>query len=168
LNAWQGGLHASGGAIVPEKSHWYWIDFNWQNGKASYKPISELSSQLMVLDSEGQMQPIRQLEPWKAERTLGVHLAPDGNMTDQTDYMVQQTTTWSDKIRAGAMNRTLVSQALFSTIMQSLEYVLPATTLSETQCNLIMAPILKHCVPRLGVVRSFPHALLHSVPQYRE
>ena len=32
LNAWRSGIHASGGAIVPEKSHWYLIDFKWTNG----------------------------------------------------------------------------------------------------------------------------------------
>ena len=33
LDAWQGGLHASCGAIVPEKSQWYFIDFNWNGDR---------------------------------------------------------------------------------------------------------------------------------------
>ena len=166
LNAWQGGIHASGGAIVPEKSHWYLIDFSWSNGKPSYKPTSSLPVQLVVKDSAGVLQPLRQLEPWEAERTLGVRLAPDGNMLAQASYMVQQAVEWSDKIRVGSFNRALMSQALVTTIMKSLEYVLPATTLSKTQCDQIMAPILKYCLPRIGVVRSFPRALVHAVPTY--
>jgi hypothetical protein len=27
LDLWEGGIRATGGAIVPEKSHWYLIDF---------------------------------------------------------------------------------------------------------------------------------------------
>ena len=33
LTAWEGGLSAAGGAIVPEKSHWYLIDFVWTDGQ---------------------------------------------------------------------------------------------------------------------------------------
>jgi hypothetical protein len=28
VNHWEGGLRASGGALVPSKSHWYLVDFN--------------------------------------------------------------------------------------------------------------------------------------------
>jgi hypothetical protein len=27
IDMWEGGLHATGGAIVPEKSHWYLVEF---------------------------------------------------------------------------------------------------------------------------------------------
>jgi hypothetical protein len=39
LLAWEGGLRATGGAIVPEKSHWYLIDFIWDKGIWQYKTI---------------------------------------------------------------------------------------------------------------------------------
>jgi hypothetical protein len=29
INHWEGGLKATGGALVPEKSYWYLIDFVW-------------------------------------------------------------------------------------------------------------------------------------------
>jgi hypothetical protein len=32
VNRWEGGICATGGALVPSKSHWYLIDFTW-NGK---------------------------------------------------------------------------------------------------------------------------------------
>lgn len=37
LNWWEGGLRATGGALVPSKSHWYLIDFCWANGKWNYR-----------------------------------------------------------------------------------------------------------------------------------
>ena len=33
VEEWEGGIMASGGAIVPNKSHWYLIDFHWDNGE---------------------------------------------------------------------------------------------------------------------------------------
>jgi hypothetical protein len=32
VDHWEGGLRASGGALVPSKSHWYLVDFKWKNG----------------------------------------------------------------------------------------------------------------------------------------
>jgi hypothetical protein len=29
MNTWEGGIHATGGALEPSKSHWYLIDFKW-------------------------------------------------------------------------------------------------------------------------------------------
>jgi hypothetical protein len=44
LNHWKGGLRATGGALVPEKSYWYGIDFSWDpvNYTWQYKTIEEL------------------------------------------------------------------------------------------------------------------------------
>jgi len=33
LNLWNSGLSATGGALVPEKSFWYSIDFKWSSGR---------------------------------------------------------------------------------------------------------------------------------------
>jgi len=40
------------------------------------------------------------------------------------------------------------------------------TTLSKPQCHHIMAPILQHGLPKVGVVCSFPRALAHSPLEY--
>jgi hypothetical protein len=78
LTAWEGGICATGGAIEPRKSHWYLVDFTWKDGVPSYKNTTESTGTLEVRDSAGIICPLRQLEPWQAERTLGIRLAPDG------------------------------------------------------------------------------------------
>jgi hypothetical protein len=35
LDIWEVGLHATRGAIVPEKSHWYLVDFCWIGGNGN-------------------------------------------------------------------------------------------------------------------------------------
>jgi hypothetical protein len=44
LNYWDGGLKATGGALVPSKSYWYGIAFKWHPTKLKwiYKTISEM------------------------------------------------------------------------------------------------------------------------------
>lgn len=166
LEAWQGGICATGGAIVPEKSHWYFVDFKWNNGIPIYKSVTETSRQLMVLDANGVSQQLRQLEPHMAERTLGVRLAPDGNMKTQSNFMRAQALQWCNSIAKGFFDQRLMYQALSTTIMKSLEYPLPATTLSSVQCDYIMKPIYKLCLPKLKVVGTFPISLRYSAIQH--
>ena len=166
VNAWQGGINASGGALVPEKSHWYFVDFKWNQGKPSYKTIQETPAGITIRGINGQIQPLRQLQPWEAERTLGVRLAPDGNMKSQAIYMRQTAEKWSDAIRSGHLPRHLIWQAMHTTILKTMSYPLPATTLTESQCDHIMAPILQACLPRSGIVRTFPRSLAYASHQH--
>ena len=38
VDRWEGGLRATGGALVPSKSYWYMIDFKWSRASGSTKP----------------------------------------------------------------------------------------------------------------------------------
>jgi hypothetical protein len=98
LTAWEGGIRTTGGAIVPEKSHWYLIEFGWKDGTAYYKPASNTTGTLQVRNADGTLQTLRKLEPWEAERTLGIRLAPDGNMDSQMKYMTEKASAWAEKI----------------------------------------------------------------------
>jgi hypothetical protein len=99
LTTWEGGIRATGGAIVPEKSHWYLVEFGWKDGLPFYQSVNNFSGSLSVKDAEGNQRQLRQLEPWEAVRTLGVRLAPDGNMTTQFEHMLAQATLWADSLR---------------------------------------------------------------------
>jgi hypothetical protein len=98
LTAWEGGIRATGGAIVPEKSHWYLVDFGWKDGVPFYQPVQNSPGTLEVQDAGGQIHHLRQLEPWEAVRTLGVRLAPDGNMDTQYEHMLEHASLWADKL----------------------------------------------------------------------
>jgi hypothetical protein len=135
LVAWEGGIRATGGAIEPRKSHWYLIDFDWKNGEPFYKSVKETGGQLRVRDPSGSVLSLKQMEPWAAERTLGIRLAPDGNMKDQFDWMLATARKWTDKIRTGHLPRHLTWLAWKTTIQKTLEYPLPTTTLTKTQCD---------------------------------
>jgi hypothetical protein len=79
LDLWEGGIRATGGAIVPEKSHWYLIDFKWSQGNWKYKTEVDAPAQLRVRDCDGNVAPFERLSVTEARQTLGVKLAPDGN-----------------------------------------------------------------------------------------
>jgi hypothetical protein len=131
------------GAIVPEKSHWYQVDFSWKNGTAHYNPIANSPATIFVIDGNGNYKILKRLNFDQAERTLEVKLAPDGNMNDQFLAMKDKATEWSEKLRTGILPRRIVSLAFSTTITRSLEYFLLTTTLSEKQCAENFKPLLK-------------------------
>jgi hypothetical protein len=53
LDLWEGGIRATGGANVPEKSHWYLIDLKWQQG--NWRDVTEIEApaHLIVRDCDG-------------------------------------------------------------------------------------------------------------------
>jgi hypothetical protein len=48
VDTWEGGLRASGGALVPSKSYWYLIHFKFQKNKWSYASIADTPGSLSI------------------------------------------------------------------------------------------------------------------------
>jgi hypothetical protein len=62
LSAWEEGLRATGGAIVPKKSHWYLIDFVWDKGNWRYMKIEESAADIQICDCTGAVKILESLE----------------------------------------------------------------------------------------------------------
>jgi hypothetical protein len=52
--------------IVPEKSHWYLVEFGWRDGVPYYQSVQNSPGKLEVKDAGGHIHHLRQLEPWEA------------------------------------------------------------------------------------------------------
>ena len=70
---------------------------------------------------------IKRLEPHQAYDTLGVFLAPDGNLEAQAEKMGKAVKIWVDGLRTGRISKDETWLALQSTILRTLSYPLPAT-----------------------------------------
>ncbi len=168
IDHWEGGIRATGGALVPVKSHWYLVDFKWNyDGTWGYSTKEEAPGELTVLDATGTRCTIERLEPTEARRTLGVRLALDGNFRAEVEYLHTIATDWADKVRVGHVKRTTAWLNLTSTILRKLSYPLPATYLTKTECEAIMRPILNAALPASGIVRTFPRAMVHAPLKYQ-
>ncbi len=72
LTLWSGIIWATGGALVPEKTFWYMIDFSWQDGAWEYTPQEDLVATLEMMAPLGRIHEVERLDPDEARRTLGV------------------------------------------------------------------------------------------------
>ena len=84
---------------------------------------------------------------------LGVYIAPDGNCSKQFESMMQKATEYSERIKTCYTYRHEAWLALTTMAMKSIDYALPATTLTESECDQIMWRLLKSFLPKSGVNR---------------
>jgi len=166
IDTWEFSLKATCGAFVPEKMVWWLVRFKWSRNSWSYAGIQDSPGELMVNDIENNRKVVKRLEPHQAYETLGVYLAPDGNLNEQFQKMKKAASAWANGLRTGNITKPEVWIALNSTIMRTLIYPLPALRLTRAQCEAILAPILGYCLPALGICRNFTRKLVFLTLDY--
>ena len=77
---WEGCLAASGGALSPQKSFWYLIDYRWTGDQWVYRTKEEMTATVQMHDEQGTLQTLQRHEPAHPEKSLGMLTAPDGSM----------------------------------------------------------------------------------------
>jgi hypothetical protein len=166
VHHWEGLLAATAGAIVPEKTFWYLLDFTWHRGDWRYKTIAECPGDISAKDLSGEEKIIRRLEADDAAETLGIFLAPSGSRTGQIAKLQGKVLEWVKHISSGRLSKAEMWTAVQSTILRTLSYPLPAVTLTKQEWEAILSPLLRCVLPRLGICRNFPRALVHAPSKF--
>ena len=96
------------------------------------------------------------------KETLCVYLAPDGNNDEALESLIKKASTWSDNIRVGHLSPTLAWHAANTIILKSLEYPLPALTLTFAQCKRVMSIIKKGLLNSSRICTSIPNCVLQG------
>jgi hypothetical protein len=164
LDHWEGGLRATGGALVPSKSYWYGIDFKWnkQKHKWEYKKINELPGSLTLKDHSQTTIELTRLGVHEARETLGLWIAMDGNQISQADVIQKKIDSWADKIRTKQLTKTEAWISLRVGISKAIRYPLIATGLSKAQCKTLDKSLLQAALPALGFPKTFPHKIAQA------
>ena len=115
-----------------------------------------------MLDKDDNRVPLQTVAASKGKETLGVILAPDGNCEDAMEEMCKKAKTWKAHMKAGHLPPSLAWQAASTKILKSLEYPLPALTLTREQCNKIMGIVKEGLLPKAHLSKNFPHAALYG------
>jgi hypothetical protein len=168
VDTWEGGLRASGGALVPSKSYWYLIHFQFKNNRWQYSSIQDTPGNLTIRDVSGHHRvQLDRLAVNEARETLGVFIAMDGSQTTQTEALLAITQRWADRVRSGRLTHAEAWFSLTSCIMKTLEYPLMATSLTQKQCDKIMQPILDAGLKALGISRTMNHDVVYGPRRYQ-
>ncbi|MGL5936571.1 MAG: endonuclease/exonuclease/phosphatase family protein [Cetobacterium sp.] len=159
LSLWENMLHATGGALAPEKSYWYLVEVARKKGKWTYQREKDHPFDLFLAEGTAK---VERLEVYQAKKALGILARPDGKMTDEIKELQRKIRSWCDGIRTKRIHPEEAWYSLNATIMKTLEYPLTATTFTQKQCKDLLRPVLKTALPLCRIQRRMPRDLVHG------
>jgi hypothetical protein len=101
-------------------------------------------------------------DPSEATETLGIWQAVDGNNIKQIAQLWQKTEDFADSMRTGYLSKNDAWYAINTTIINTFEYPMTATTIRKKEWESIMVPLLKAGLPRAGISSKFPRDILYG------
>ena len=164
LQLWEQLIRATGGGIDGDKSDFAVVGFEWAGGKWSYRKKQEEDK--LVVRNGDKMEPLTQLGPSEARRTLGVWQAIDGNERKQTEKMKEKAEEWARAVARSSLTRRDTILGAKTSLYPSITFGLMATTLSKEQGKEIFKPIRKGVLGKAGYNRSMPETIVHGPETY--
>jgi hypothetical protein len=110
MDAREGGLRDTGGALEPEKSCWYLIRFCSKNGQWTYVSKEDTPVSISVRNHAGDRVELEHLEVTEARKTLVVKTAPTGDNTAQFENMLEASQKRAAQIKASNLRQMDAAQ----------------------------------------------------------
>ena len=159
---WVEAMWATGAALRPEKCWWCLIDFMWEGSRWRYKRFDESDAVLLVQDDEGKYQRIQRVDVREGQKGLGLRFDATGCMHDELKYLKGQSEQWALDIQYSYLDKRTSALALTSTIFGTWSYPSPATNFTRKQAELLLKPIFKVILPKIGINRHLPKAYRYA------
>ena len=142
------------------------MEFEWIDGHWDYREIDGVDG-LIMQDHNMESEEIEQLDVTEAKEMLGVFLAADGNNDVQVDKLREVAEEWNGKIYSRFLEKQDAWIALKTTVMKTIEYPLPALTLTEEESRRVMAPILEAGLRTSGICSRMARALVYGPKKFQ-
>ena len=153
---YQKAVEPTEGVIRPEKCRWYLIKFHYKGGSWHYTQKDSVPP-IVIKNSQGDLQQIEQLGTKTGWKGLGIVSAPNGNWNDHVTYLLKEKIQpWNKAIKSTYLFKHDVYRSATTSIFKSIEYTLPATSLTSTQCKTINSKLHKTYLPRIGIKLHMP------------
>ena len=161
---WEYAAKVTGGALAPEKCWWYLLAFEWDDtGAWKYKTIDE-STTIYARDAMNSAHSIKLLQSHEAQEMLGVYIAPNGSCQEQLRQMKDKARKYGELVRSNHLQRHEAWLGLTTMALKSIEYCLPATTLTKAECREVMWILIKAFLPAAGINRNMKSTVIHAPP----
>ena len=168
VDTWKGCLEVTGGTLGVPKSCWGLIDFIWTGDNWKYMNEAQAPGELTFLMQDGTRAPLQRKGPSEATKTLGIWMAMDGNQKAEAQFLRDETMKFADQYRTGgSIEKNAAWQGVTTTIMSTLKYPAAATQLTKKQWEWVCAPVFKAGLPKSGISRMFPRAVVFGPALYQ-
>jgi hypothetical protein len=109
---------------------------------------------------------VKRKAPEEGHRTLGFKISVDGKCNAQKKAMKEKAILHGESIRSSTMWRGESGMAYNAFYMPSMGYGTPATILSNKDCEEIQRPVVNAILPKMGIARTAPRAIVFGTAQY--
>ena len=141
--------------------------------KTNYWGLARLSSKknkpgtiTVPSESQGQLDKLKRIEPWEAERILGVRLPADGNMNAEYKFRKKQADNLGLKLFNAPFSPYDAWTVYQSRYKAMIGYSLPVTTFTRNQLDQIQKKFIFFLLPKLGMNRHTPRAIVYGPMKY--
>jgi hypothetical protein len=107
-----------------------------------YRTIDDMPGDILITGVDGVRVVLQRYEAKVGKETLGVMQAMDGNNVAEIAQLLKKAVAFADSMGTGYLSKNDAWFALTATIMKTMEYPVATTTITETEWNTIMTPIL--------------------------
>jgi len=155
INVWREVLEVTGGAMRPPKCAWTLVTYQ-NTSVLKIEKIAKNPGEIHIPNEKFELTPVTRYESTEAREYLGVCQSTEGTETAQLEKMTSQVTEWNQKMKKSTMYREYNMTAVLSRINRSLQYPLPATSISHDDLHTLSNKLCSACLPKFGVVSKFP------------
>ena len=163
FSSWHRILQITGGNLAIDKCTCTVMKWQWSNtyGLPSLASNKDFPGTVTIVDA-GKHISLKRLEPWQAERQLGLRLPTDGSFDIEYRHRISQ----SKKMATLLKKAPLTSHEAYTHFRQyyipSMSYPFPVTTFSTKQCQEIQRHYIFTLLPKLGINRHMPRAPIYA------
>ena len=172
LQHWEVLLNITGGAVELRKCFITVLKYN-----TSYKWFStnpgvpqmiryKTNQKQCIIEREGEEGTIiRQQDVTEGVRLLGIKAAANGTYKQEYEVRLEKSREIAGRLTTAPLNIVLSWQVYYCRWKPAITYCLSITTFSAKECNKIQSPFYAALLPKLGMNRHMPRALLHGSSQ---
>jgi ribonuclease HI len=169
LQYWEVLLNLTGGAvelkkccitILLYKESYKWFDK--QPGVPQLVRLNDDRRQCIITREGEQGTIIKQQDVTRGARLLGVKAAANGTFAQEYQTRLEKSREIAGRLTAAPLNIALSWQVYYCRWKPAITYCLPITTFNANECKKIQSPFYMALLPKLGMNRHMPRALLHG------
>ena len=167
FGSWHRTLQITGGDLALEKCtcsvmKWKWTGVYGMPSLASEKDFPGTITVQSAIDADTPWVSLQRLEPWQAQRQLGIRLPLDGSMTLEYQHRVQQGASLATKLSKAPLTAYEAYAHFRQYFIPAVSYPFPVTTFTTKQCQEIQCKYVYALLPKLGINRHMPRATIYA------
>ena len=147
-----------------KKTVWYMIAWiRTDTGESKLVTIEEAPGEINLTSGRGEATTkITRYECNEAMRTLGARLAPSGTMDKELVYRKEQCHNWAQAMKESKLTKRDAYKAYHNVLIPKVCYPFATTTMTEKELKGLQVIADKVYLPRAGLNRHFPLAILYG------